>query len=220
MPQLAQLVQLGQSVGLPLQQAKLMAAIGMAESGGNAIAHNPNRSTGDNSYGIWQINMIDTLGPARRKEFGLKNNEQLFDPNTNAMAMKRVLQGSGPHAWTTYTSGKYKQFLPAIDKAVAGGVPSGPFPSTGFESSQTLPPQPQQQSVTVQPKITPEQFLINKVLENALSSSATPMPWNQGQSDITQQLSAASTPTTDPFNLNNLRAFGIRAPIMPSFAAQ
>jgi len=141
MPNPAQLVQLGLSVGLPLQQAKLMAAVGMAESGGNPVAHNPNRATGDNSYGIWQINMIDNLGPARRKENNLQSNEQLFDPTTNAMAMKRVLQGSGPSAWTTYTSGAYKQFLPVVEKAVAGGVPTGSIPKTGFDTSQAPSPQ-------------------------------------------------------------------------------
>jgi hypothetical protein len=141
MPNLAQLVQLGQSAGLPLAQAKLMAAIGAAESGGNPIAHNQNRATGDNSYGIWQINMIDNLGPARRKEFGLKVNEQLLDPVTNAQAMKRVLQSSGPTAWTTYSSGKYKEFLPAVEKAVAGGVPTGSIPRADFDTSQAPSPQ-------------------------------------------------------------------------------
>jgi hypothetical protein len=33
-------------------------AIALAESGGNPDAHNTNKKTGDNSFGLWQINMI------------------------------------------------------------------------------------------------------------------------------------------------------------------
>jgi hypothetical protein len=55
----------------------------------------------DNSYGLWQINMIDTLGPARMKEFGLSSYDQLKDPVTNAQAALKVLRGSGWGAWTT-----------------------------------------------------------------------------------------------------------------------
>jgi Lysozyme like domain len=173
----AQLVQLGQSVGLPLQQAKLMAAIGMAESGGNPIAHNLNSDTGDNSYGFWQVNMNGPLGPARRKEFGLQNNEQLYDPTTNAMAMKRILQSSGPSAWTTYTSGQYKQFLPIVEKAVAGGVPTGPIPQAGFDSSQL----PQQ--------VTPQDFVqafTKQIITNALTGPSPFTPWTTPDKQDTQ----------------------------------
>jgi len=56
----------------------------MKESTGRPMSHNDNRDTGDNSYGLFQINMIDSLGPARRKQFNLKSNEDLFDPVRNA----------------------------------------------------------------------------------------------------------------------------------------
>jgi hypothetical protein len=56
----------------------------MKESTGRPYAHNQNSSTGDNSYGLFQINMIGSLGPARRSEFGLANNEELFIPLRNA----------------------------------------------------------------------------------------------------------------------------------------
>ena len=41
---------------------RIMAAIAMAESGSNAEAHNDNANTGDNSYGLWQINMLGSMG--------------------------------------------------------------------------------------------------------------------------------------------------------------
>ena len=79
----AQLVQFARNAGFQGNDANIMAAISMAESGGNPLAHNPNASTGDNSYGLTQVNMLGTLGPARLKQFGLKSNDQLFDPNIN-----------------------------------------------------------------------------------------------------------------------------------------
>lgn len=88
-----------------------MVAIGMAESSGNARAHNPNRATGDNSYGLWQINMIDRLGPERRKQFGIANNEELFNPYVNAKAAKSIRDSQGFGAWSVYKSGKYKEHL-------------------------------------------------------------------------------------------------------------
>jgi hypothetical protein len=56
----------------------------LKESTGRPYAHNQNSSTGDNSYGLFQINMIGSLGPARRSEFGLTDNEELFSPLKNA----------------------------------------------------------------------------------------------------------------------------------------
>jgi hypothetical protein len=59
-------------------------AVAMKESTGRPRSHNDNPATGDNSYGLFQINMIGSLGPARRKQFDLKSNKDLFDPIRNA----------------------------------------------------------------------------------------------------------------------------------------
>jgi hypothetical protein len=56
----------------------------MKESTGRPRSHNDNPATGDNSYGLFQINMIGDLGPARRKQFNLESNEDLFNPVRNA----------------------------------------------------------------------------------------------------------------------------------------
>jgi len=87
-------------------------AIAMAESSGHANSHNTNSSTGDNSYGLFQINMIGDMGPARRKQYGLKSNDALFDPLTNAkVAYKMSHGGKNWKPWSTFTSGAYKQYL-------------------------------------------------------------------------------------------------------------
>jgi hypothetical protein len=65
----------------------------MKESTGRPYAHNQNSNTGDNSYGLFQINMIGSLGPARREQFGLKNNEDLFNPLTNAAVAYIISDG-------------------------------------------------------------------------------------------------------------------------------
>jgi len=110
------LYNLAKSVGLPDSAAKTAAAIAMAESGGNQNAHNTNASTGDDSYGYWQINMRGDLGPARRKQFGISSNDQLYDPQTNALAMRTVsTNGVNWYPWTTYTTTdpekSYKRFM-------------------------------------------------------------------------------------------------------------
>ncbi len=86
-------------------------ATAMKESTGRPLAHNKNSHTGDNSYGLFQINMIGSLGPARLKEFGLSSNNDLFDPYTNAeVAFKMSNGGKNWSAWHGITS-KTKEYL-------------------------------------------------------------------------------------------------------------
>lgn len=71
-------------VGFRGKALELAWGIVMRESRGGPTSHNGNANTGDNSYGLFQINMIGSLGADRREKFGLKSNEELFDPVTNA----------------------------------------------------------------------------------------------------------------------------------------
>jgi hypothetical protein len=111
---------LARSAGFPAEQAVIMAAIAMAESSGRARAHNNNRSTGDDSYGLWQINMIDRLGPERRRQLGIGSNDALFDPATNARAARQVYLSQGFGAWSVYKNGAYRQYLPEARRAITG----------------------------------------------------------------------------------------------------
>jgi hypothetical protein len=114
------LVALARGAGFAGENAAIMAAIAMAESGGRPGAHNPNRSTGDNSYGLWQINMIDGLGPERTRAFGIRRNEDLFDAAANSRAARMVHGSQGFGAWSVYRSGAYLQYLPAARRALGG----------------------------------------------------------------------------------------------------
>jgi hypothetical protein len=113
------LIRLGMSQGLDPEKAIVMAAIALGESGGRPTAHNPNRSTGDNSFGLWQINMIDALGPERARALGIKDYEQLKDPNVNDRAMKMILASQGLNAWSVFRNGAHRQFLPEARRAYA-----------------------------------------------------------------------------------------------------
>lgn len=102
-------------------------AIALAESSGNPNAHNA--VPPDNSYGLWQINMLGSMGPARRKQFGLKSNDDLFNPTTNAKAAYAISNGGknfGP--WSTYTSGAYLRYMSRANKAA--GNPDSSVPGT------------------------------------------------------------------------------------------
>jgi hypothetical protein len=71
-------------VGFRGEALRLAWATAMKESTGRPMAHNQNSKTGDNSYGLFQINMIGSMGPDRREKYDLESNEDLFDPIRNA----------------------------------------------------------------------------------------------------------------------------------------
>ena len=127
-----QLVGLAKGVGFNTDNAVIAAAIAMAESGGRTNAHNPKPP--DNSYGLWQINMIGSLGPARRKQFGLSSNEDLFDAVTNAKVAYKISGGSNFSAWTTYTGGKYKTYMQAA-RAARSAPSLATSPTAGVSGS-------------------------------------------------------------------------------------
>jgi hypothetical protein len=81
-----ELVDLLHLVGFEGKALKLAWAITMRESTGRPLSHNDSIHSGDNSFGLFQINMIGSLGADRREKFGIKSNSELFDPVTNAKA--------------------------------------------------------------------------------------------------------------------------------------
>ena len=85
-------------------------AVALAESGGNPSAHNA--TPPDDSYGLWQINMLGALGPDRRHRYGLASNQALFDPATNARVVHAIADGGRDWTpWATYTRGTHRRFL-------------------------------------------------------------------------------------------------------------
>jgi hypothetical protein len=75
-------------------------AVAKKESNGRPLAFNGNHKTGDSSYGMFQINMIDDLGPDRRTKFDLESNAELFNPVKNAEIVYYMT--SGGDDWSSW----------------------------------------------------------------------------------------------------------------------
>jgi hypothetical protein len=99
-----ELVWLLEAVGFKGQDLKEAWAISKKESNGRPLAFNGNTLTGDNSYGIFQINMINTLGEDRREKFDLDHNADLFNPVKNAQIAMHMSNGGSD--WTSWHIGK------------------------------------------------------------------------------------------------------------------
>ena len=81
--------------GKGLRMAK---AIAFYESTNRPMALNKS----SNCYGLFQINMSGSLGPSRRDKYGLKSNEDLYNPLINAqIAYQMSNRGSNWSAWST-----------------------------------------------------------------------------------------------------------------------
>lgn len=118
----SQLYTLAKNAGLSDSRARLAAAIGMAESGGDPSQ--VTRDDDDESYGLWQINMLGSMGPSRRALYGLSSNNDLLDPATNARVMSDISkQGQNFNAWGAYTNGSYKKFLNSSVQLVQLPIP-------------------------------------------------------------------------------------------------
>ena len=93
------------TVGFEGRALKVAWAVVKKESNGRPLAFNGNVKTGDNSYGIFQINMIGGLGVARRDKYELNSNKELFDPVVNAqIAYHMSNEGSN---WSSWGVGKF-----------------------------------------------------------------------------------------------------------------
>ena len=100
-----ELVRMLSTIGFEGKALKVAWAVVKKESNGRPLAFNGNVKTGDNSYGIFQINMIGGLGVVRRDKFGLDSNKDLFDPVVNAqIAYYMSNEGSD---WSSWGVGKF-----------------------------------------------------------------------------------------------------------------
>lgn len=116
-----QLVELLSAVGFKGSALRTAWAVAMRESNGHPTSHNNNIGTGDNSYGLFQINMLGSLGTDRRDKFGIKTDAELLDPVTNAQAAYFMTKGGadwgswglGPNAYDGSAA------EPAVTKLIA-----------------------------------------------------------------------------------------------------
>lgn len=105
-----QVAQLAWDAGWRGKNAQTAVAIARGESGFDTM--NTNFKGLDHSYGLWQINMRNEMGPQRRQQFGLSSNEQLFDPATNARVAYGLWKDRGGFTdWTVYNDRTYTLYL-------------------------------------------------------------------------------------------------------------
>lgn len=108
----SQLVELLKAVGFKGKALKTAWAVAKAESNGRPFAFNGNTNTGDSSFGIFQINMLGTLGPDRRDKYDLDFNAYLFNPVMNAQIVYRMTKGGIDwSSWSSYNKGAHYKWL-------------------------------------------------------------------------------------------------------------
>jgi len=115
-----QLTALAAQAGFDRQHAPIMGAIAYAESSGRASVINSIGATG-----LWQVNQ-----PVWVKSEPRWSKTWLQNPQNNAAAAYHIFQVQGLKAWTTYTSGAYRRYLPKqslVDSIFSdfGGILSG-----------------------------------------------------------------------------------------------
>ena len=116
-----QLKDLLQAVGFEGKALRVAWTVAMKESNGRPKAHNDNLNTGDNSYGIFQINMLGELGEDRREKFELDSNKDLYDPVRNAeIAFHMTRKGEDWSSWKitpgTSNGGRYDSLFAQYPK--------------------------------------------------------------------------------------------------------
>jgi hypothetical protein len=109
-----QLKELLHAVGFRGQALVKAWAVAKKESNGRPLAFNGNVKTGDNSYGIFQINMLGMLKEGRQDKFGLNFNSELLNPVINAQVAYHMSAGgknwSAWHGITAKTKAWMKKF--------------------------------------------------------------------------------------------------------------
>lgn len=122
----AQVYALATGAGFDPATARTMTAIAGAESSFNTTAKGDvaiQDHVWGPSIGLWQVRSLKSqTGTGRERDA-----TRLTDPAFNAKAAHTIYRQQGLSAWSTYTNGAYRAFLPVVDKATkgAGGTSAG-----------------------------------------------------------------------------------------------
>lgn len=138
----SQAAALARSVGATPEEAQFLGAVTRGESSGDPTRHNDNYLRGgkDDSYGLWQVNMLGSMGDRRLKQFGISRKEDLYDPKTNAKAALAILREQGRGAWGAYTDmQKRGEWDAAYRSASAGATGNVTMPSDGKDGGGSAP---------------------------------------------------------------------------------
>lgn len=107
-----------QNVGFSPQGAQTIAAIALAESGGNSQAISPRNMNGSIDYGLVQINSIHF------NEGAISQAQALNPVSALSYALKLSKGGTDFTPWTTFNTGAYERYLqspsPGGDTSVVG----------------------------------------------------------------------------------------------------
>jgi hypothetical protein len=116
----------------PTGSAIRMGAIGMRESSGETWQHTV--SPTDDSWGLWQINVLPNANPQYKKW-------NLTDPNVNAKAMGQLFHASGFNPWGGYPESSYSKWLAPAAKgfSTSGKAVAGSSGTSAGSSSLTVP---------------------------------------------------------------------------------
>lgn len=119
----------------------IVIAIAKAESSWNTDARNVTPSTGDDSHGLWQINIRPEANPQYAPA------ERLYDPAANARAAWEIYNAWGQSfkAWSTFTRQTYRLHLDEARTAASG------LGNTGVSVTETAPGVPPQAQFTPAP---------------------------------------------------------------------
>lgn len=123
--------------GVPVEDARILAAVAYGESGYNAGAEN--LSDIEESIGLFQINTW-AHGPKLEIATGSYNKEDWFtwlkDPINNISMAAQVYKSQGLGAWTQYTNGNYQNYFSQNMTSETGGN----LPDTaGPGNTETIP---------------------------------------------------------------------------------
>lgn len=116
------------SAGGPPELAPTMAAIAIAESGGDPSAMNT--TPPDYSVGLWQINYYGDMLPGRTKAYGSPSALRA-SPQAQARAAVSIYKSQGLKAWSTYTNGAYKKYMNGAAYNGSDAAPGGGTSGTG-----------------------------------------------------------------------------------------
>lgn len=109
------------NLGIPHNDAVILAAIGGAEGGYDYRVINDTPATGDYSVGIWQINYYNGLYASRAAAFGTPKQLIEFGPGGQAAAANQLYRQSGFSPWQAdITNNRWQQFVGS------GPVPHSP----------------------------------------------------------------------------------------------
>lgn len=114
-----QLAFIAHKAGMPLDDLAMFLAIARRESQWYEGAWNFNRNTGDRSYGLWQINMIDDLMAERLRIYKLQSADDLYKADINARVAVSLYKVRRWNDWGAYHDGGYRDYLSMSEEAVA-----------------------------------------------------------------------------------------------------